>query len=163
MNRNGGGKCQQGNFLKRELWSIREEEERVTKGQFWWIAQQALSNPPHLPPDLHWCLTAWEQIRPLLVPQNRGYLLVNLCVRVCVCFTKLPKRDHLSVVVIKELLNCQMGGEGRKKVSKIRWEMVRDRERVHQEKIELFSFLSIIQDVYYLLLCAAANFMPKHF
>lgn len=86
-----------------------------------------------------------------------------ICVFVCVCFTKLPKRDHLSVVVIKELLNCQMGGEGRKKGSKIRWEMVRDRERVHQEKIELFSFLSIIQDVYYLLVCAAANFMPKHF
>lgn len=28
-------------------------------------------------------------------------------------------------------------------------------------KIELFSFPSIIQDVYYLLLCAAANFMPQ--
>lgn len=34
MNRNGGEKCQQGNFLKRELWSMREEKERVTKGQF---------------------------------------------------------------------------------------------------------------------------------
>lgn len=78
------------------------------------------------------------------------------------CLQTKPKRDQLSVAVIRELLNCQMA-EGGEKGREGGGETVTDREREEKENIELFSCPSIIQDVYYLLLCAAANFMPQRF
>lgn len=89
-------------------------------------------------------------------------LLMCVCVQ-CMCLHTKPKRDEMSPAFIRGLLNCQMG-EGREKGREREKERhLPIKEESTKKKIDLFSFSSIIQDVYYVLLCAAANFMPQRF
>lgn len=71
----------------------------------------------------------------------------------------------MSIGVIRGLLNCQMveGGGKWKREREDKRRLQTQKEKEKKKKIELFSFPSVIQDVYYLLVCAAANFMPQRF